>query len=109
MRSFAPRAQADLDEIVDWLLDHGSTAKTAEDLLTAVLDAAERLSKRPLLGRCRPDILPDVFRFWSLPRYRLLLVYNAQTSVPTILRVLRTDRDLGPILTEMLGDFDETG
>ena len=109
MRHFAPKAQADLDELVGWLLDHGSAAVVAERLLTSVLEAADRLAARPLLGRRRPDLLPDPFRFWSIPRHSLLLVYVADPAAPTILRVLSTDRDLGPILADMMTSPDSPG
>jgi hypothetical protein len=57
--------------------------------------------KRPLLGRRRPDLLPDPFRFWSIPRHSLFLVYDPGANPPSILRVLSTDRDLGSILDEL--------
>ena len=98
MRHFAPQAQADLDDAVGWLLDNGAAANAAERLLEAVLEAAELLARRPQLGRRRPDLLPDPFRFWSIPRESLLLVYTADVAAPRILRVVSTDRDLGPLL-----------
>ena len=107
MRRFAPQAQADLDEAVGWLLDHDSAAAAAERLLTAVLDAAERLAVRPLLGRRRPDLLPDPFRFWSIPRHSLLLVYTSGSDGLTILRVLSTERDLGPLLADLADLSDQ--
>ncbi len=103
MRNFAPQAQADLDHEVGWLLDHGSSARAAEALLAAVLDAADLLAKRPQLGRVRLDLLPETFRFWSIPKHSLLLVYDPAGRAPTILRVLSTDRDLGPTLAELTG------
>ena len=109
MRRFAPQAQADLDEAVGWLLDHGSAAAAAERLLAAVLEAAERLTARPLLGRRRPDLLPDPFRFWSIPRHSLVLVYTSGPDGPTILRVLSTNRDLGPLLADFADLPDEHG
>lgn len=109
MQNFAPRAQADLDELVGWLLDHGSAAKAAETLLTTVLEAAARLAERPLLGRRRPELLPDPFRFWSLPKQGVLLIYTTDLLATTILRVVRTNRDLGPILEDLVGDLGESG
>ena len=74
-----------------------------------MLEAADRLAERPALGRRRPDLLPDPFRFWSIPRYSLLLVYVADPTTPTILRVLSTDRDLGAILLDLTANPDEPG
>ncbi len=102
-RNFSRRAAADLDDVVGWLLDHGGAASAAEELLTATLAAAERLAARPLLGRRRPGLLPERYRFWSIPRWRLLLVYDPTTTPATILRVLNTTRDL----PSLLADFDD--
>ena len=83
------------------MLDHGGAPGAAEQLLTAVLAAAERLAERPTLGRRRPALLPEPFRFWSLPRWKLLLVYDPATNPATILRVLNTAQDLGPLLADL--------
>lgn len=107
-RNFAPRAAADLDEAVSWLLDHGASAAIAERLLAAVLAAGDRLAGRPMLARRRPDLLPDPFRFWSLPRFGLLLVVDSNTSPATIVRILNTAQDLGPLLADFPGEKDES-
>ena len=99
-RNFSRRAAADLDDTVGWLLDHGGAA-TAEQLLTTVLAAGERLAERPQLGRRRSDLLPEPYRFWSIPRWRLLLVYDPTTNPATILRVLNTAQDLPPLLADL--------
>jgi plasmid stabilization system protein ParE len=107
MRNFTPQAQADLDEAVGWLLDQGFAAAAAEKLLTAVLDAAAMLAKRPHIGRYQPELLPKPFRFWSLPRHSLILVYDADAEAPTILRVLSTNRELWPLLGDLRTQSDE--
>jgi plasmid stabilization system protein ParE len=106
-RNFSRQAAADLDHIVGWMLDHGSAGSAAERLLTAVLAAGERLADRPLLGRQRPDLLPEPYRFWSIPRRRLLLVYDPTTKPPTIQRVLNTARDLPPLLADLRDPSEE--
>lgn len=100
-RNFSRQAAADLDDAVGWLLDHGVAPAAAEQLLTAVLAAAERLAERPGLGRRRLDLLPEPFRFWSIPRWKLLLVYDPSTTPATILRVLNTTQDLPPLLADL--------
>lgn len=100
-RNFSRQASADLDNAVGWLLDHGVAPASAEQLLTAVLAAAERLAERPALGRRRPDLLPEPFRFWSIPRWKLLLVYDPTTTPATILRVLNTGQDLPTLLADL--------
>lgn len=79
-RNFSRQAAADLDHIVGWMLDHGRQAPAAERLLTTVLPAGERLAERRRLGRRRSDLLPEPYRFWSIPRHRLLLVYDPTTA-----------------------------
>lgn len=106
-RNFSRRAAADLDPIVGRILDHRGAAAAAERLLTTVLAAGERLADWPLLGRRRPDLLPEPYRFWSIPRHRLLLVYDPTTTPPTILRVLNTAQDLPPLFADLRDPPDE--
>jgi plasmid stabilization system protein ParE len=106
-RNFSRRATADLDDTVGWLLDHGGVA-AADQVLTTVLAAGERLAERPLLGRRRPELLPDPYRLWSFPRWRLLLVYDPTTNPATILRVLNTAQDLPPLLAHLRDPPDAT-
>jgi plasmid stabilization system protein ParE len=105
-RNFSRQAAADLDCTVGWMLDHGSAAAAAEQLLTMVLAAGKRLAQRPLLGRRRPELLPEPYRFWSIPRYRLLLVHDPTTNPATILRVLNTAQDLPPLLADLRDALD---
>jgi len=42
------------------------------------------------------------YRFWSIPRYRYLLVYTDATDPPRIVRVVHTSRDLPSVLSELL-------
>ena len=100
-RNFSLQASADLDDTIGWLLDHGVAPATAERVLASSLAAAERIAERPLLGRRRPELLPEPYRFWSIRRHGLLLVYDPTSNPAKILRVLNTARDL-PIL---LGDL----
>lgn len=105
-RNFSRQASADLDDAVGWLLDHGIAAATAERVLSAVRAAAKRIAERPLLGRRRPDLLPEPFRCWSIPRWKLLLVYDPTTSPATILRVLNTSQDLPALLADLHDEPD---
>ena len=70
----------------------------ARALRDAVSVAARRLGERPFLGRRDVDLLPEPYRFWSITRFQLVLVYNAGTMPPRILRILSTARDFGPLL-----------
>ena len=100
-RNFSRQAAAELDDIVGRRLDQGDAASAAEQLLATVLAAGERLAERPLLGRRRPELLPEPYRFWSIPRWRLLLVYDPTTNPASILRVLNTAQDPPPLLADL--------
>ena len=54
-----------------------------------------------MLGRRRPDLLPEPYRFWSIPRWSLLPVYDPTTTPATILRVLNTAQDLPQLLADL--------
>ena len=43
-----------------------------------------------MLGRTQPDLLRPPYRFWSLPRFKLVMVYDAGVNPPRILRMLST-------------------
>ena len=101
---FSRQASVDLDEAVSWHLDGGGSAASAGRLLQDVQAAAAKLSDKPLLARRRPDLLPEPYRFWSLPRHRLLLVCDAAEVTPRIVRVLNTSRDLPPLLAGFVQD-----
>lgn len=77
-RLFAPRALRDLRQAALWIAEDNPNA--GEALLNAAMQAAERLAERPALGRQRPELLPDPYRFWSLRGFPYLLVYNAATA-----------------------------
>ena len=81
----------------------------ARALRDAVLVAAKRLGQRPLLGRLQPELLQPPYRFWSLTRFQLVLVYNAGVSPPRILRMLSTARDFGPVLAGIDELTNESG
>jgi len=51
--------------------------------------------------RRRPELLPEPYRFWSIPRHGLLLIYDPTTDPVTILRVLNTAQDLPALLANM--------
>ncbi|HTR16258.1 MAG TPA: type II toxin-antitoxin system RelE/ParE family toxin [Acetobacteraceae bacterium] len=91
-RLFAPRAQRELLQAALWIAEENP--ETAEALLTAALRAAEMVQAKPLLGRVRPDLAPERYRFWSLRGFPYLLVYDAESDPPVILRFVHMARDL---------------
>lgn len=83
---------------------------TAKALRDAVFGAARRLGERPMLGRRQPDLLPEPYRFWSLTRFQVVLVYDAEARPPRVLRILNTARDFAPLLAGLHagGDPEES-
>jgi plasmid stabilization system protein ParE len=72
----------------------------ARGLNDAVLKAAKLLGSRPNVGRHGPYV-PRRYRFWSLTRYRFLLVYDATLDPVQIVRVVSTRRDLPRVLGDL--------
>ncbi len=97
---FAPRAIRDVEDAVDWFDDHGGP-DLARRMAKATVQAARRVVAHPLIGHSRPDLLGPPFRFWAVPSFPYLLVYDASAAPPKVLRVLHTARDLPPLLAEM--------
>ena len=67
-----------------------------------MLDAARLIGGNPALGAHRPSLAGRRYRFWSIPRYRYLIVYTDATDPPRIVRVVHTARDLPSALAELL-------
>jgi toxin ParE1/3/4 len=63
-------------------------------LRDAVARASERLSLLPRTGTERPDIADPPVRFLVLTGFPYLLVYDAESDPPLILRVIHGARDL---------------
>jgi toxin ParE1/3/4 len=97
---FAPRALRESRVATEWISQQNPTA--AQALVTEAVRAAERLVGQPKIGRHRPDLLAEPYRFWSLRGFPYLLVYDSAARPPRILRVLHMARDLGSVLD----DFD---
>ena len=105
-RQFAPQALRDVEDAADWLASAQGGPLLARRFATAVIEAAERIERRPLLGHRRPELLPDPFRFRRVTGFPYLLVYDAKRPVPVILRVLHMARELGPLLADLTTTFD---
>ena len=100
-RQFAPQAVRDVEDAADWLAESPTGIELATRFISAVVDAADRISHRPLLGHKRLDILPDTFRFHRVRGFPYLLIYNAVRPSPVILRVVHMARNLGPLLADL--------
>ena len=72
----------------------------ARRLNDAVELATRRVGANPGLGSVRPYV-PTRYRFWSLTRYRYLLVYDSTTTPVQIVRVVHMRRDLPRLLADL--------
>ena len=75
-------------------------ASAREALRGAVEEAARRLGRNPQRGSVRP-YLPAQFRFWLLPRFGFVMVYDPDTNPVEVLRFVHTRRDLPRVLAEL--------
>jgi toxin ParE1/3/4 len=89
---FSRRATLELDNTADWIAKDNPAA--ADALISGALAAAALLAKNPSLGRQRLDLAPPSYRFWPLRGFPYVLVYDADTVPPTILRIIHQARDL---------------
>ena len=75
---------------------------TARQALRLALEAAaRRLGEHPQHGRAAPPYLPEPYRFFSLPRFGYVLVYDPKTEPVEILRFVHTRRDVPQALAEL--------
>ena len=69
-------------------------AGAQQALRSAIEAAARRLGAHPQYGRVAPHYVPEPYRFWSLPRFGYVMVYNSLSKPVEILRFVHTRRDL---------------
>lgn len=74
----------------------------ADRCFEAVQNAARLIGGNPALGAHRPSLAGPRYRFWSIPRFRYVLVYTDATDPPRILRMVHTSRDLPSVLADLL-------
>lgn len=74
----------------------------ADRFYEAVQQAAQWIGGNPALGVHRPGLADLRYRFWSIPRYRYLMVYTAASDPPRIVRIVHTSRDLPRVLGDLL-------
>ena len=90
-----PRAQADLEAILDEL--ESKSPPAAERFAARVDRKCLALGRIPELGRARDEILPGLR---STPVGKYVLFYRLRGEVVEVLRILHGRRDLGRILKE---------
>lgn len=90
--SIAPLAQADIDEIWDYIAADNPPA--ADRWLDVLYDKFLLLASQPLIGQIREELSPDL-RSFSVDRY--VLYYKVLGQRIRILRVLHGARDIEPL------------
>ncbi len=88
----APRARADLIDIGRHI--GAANPAAADRLIQRFGDTFERLSERPLSGRPRADIRPNLR---SVPIDRYVIFYPPMENGVEIVRVLHSARDVAPL------------
>ncbi len=99
-RLLAPRAQRELRDAVRWIADDNPDAALA--LIAALTRTVIMLEASPPLGRTRPELAPDSYRFWPLRGFPYILVYNAVAKTPVVVRVVHQSRDLLEALSDLV-------
>lgn len=95
----SPQARRDVLEAARWIAADAPAAARA--LRDALAIAAHRLGAHPDCGVARPELAEPPVRFLILTGFPYVLVYDAATKPPLILRVLHGARDLPEILRDI--------
>jgi toxin ParE1/3/4 len=94
----SPRARRDLAEATIWIAPRNPRAARA--LRATVARATELIGRFPDIGVVRPDLAGPEVRFHVLRGFSYVVVYDAETAPPRILRVLPGARDLPELLQD---------
>lgn len=96
-----PRAQADIDDTVEYLGQDNPDA--ARRFLTATEQTFQQLLVTPGLGQVREYLNPKLrgLRSWRIRRFeRWLTFYRPTDDGIEVVRILHGARDLAPLLSE---------
>lgn len=103
--SIRPQAEADIDEILTWLLENNSAAATR--FVMELRDTFELLAENPLIGATRQYRVPALrgIRMFPLKKYSAYLIFylNSENTLD-IVRVLHASRDLQSLFEDMEED-----
>lgn len=99
---FTREALADLARAVAWIAREDAAA--ADRLRIAANRAARAIGEHPHIGPVREEFAPERFRFLVLRQTPYLIVYEAGTQLPRILRVVHGSQDLATLLADLSGD-----
>ena len=83
-------AEQDVREIVFYIAENFGLAR-AEQVRGDFLETFRLLAERPEIGRHRPELWPEPYRFWPLGP--ALVAYRSDVEPIQIVRVVRASRD----------------
>ena len=89
MYRLSPLAQTELEEIADRIAE--DSPGDARRFIERLTKKSERLGRRPMIGRARPELRPDLR---SLPYGSFLILYRIIDDGVEIVRVIRAARYL---------------
>jgi len=89
------QAAQDLDDI--WFYIAQDSVAAADRWIDVLLEKAKLLAEDPLIGRSRPELLPDIR---SLPVKSYMLYYRPVAAGIELVRVLHSSRDIDGALGE---------
>jgi toxin ParE1/3/4 len=93
---WAPAARNDLREIWNYF-DRVATAEIADALYSDIIRGTERLCERPLIGRSRSDLHPDLR---SIRVHPYSIFYRLRNDTVQIVRILHDRRDIRKAMRE---------
>ena len=82
----------------------GDNPRAARAFIAVTNEVAINLGRFPEMGDERPELADPPVRFWTIARYRYVVVYRPDTVPPRILRVLHGARDLPNLLSGLRSD-----
>ncbi|MEL6445864.1 MAG: type II toxin-antitoxin system RelE/ParE family toxin [Bacteroidota bacterium] len=94
---FLPAAEADLEEVWQYVADAGGSAPRADAYVRRLYDTMVLLAEHPMMGRTRDELRPGLRSF---PAERYVIYYEPLDDGEGVLiaRVLRGERDVQPPL-----------
>ena len=87
-----PQAQADVEEIIDYLLTASVPLETVEQVFDRIYAAFERIALQPGIGRKRPEWTRADVRFWAMTTDPYLIIYRQRQPLE-IVRVWNARQD----------------
>lgn len=85
-----PLAVQDVNDVVFYIAENFGLAR-AEQARTEFVKTFRLLAQRPEIGRHRPELWPEPYRFWSLGP--ALIAYRPAADSIQIVRVARASRE----------------